>query len=163
MQLTRHVSQLARLDEMPDETGEGENNTQDRGSDVGPAEEGLFAANPRDSRDDNRLGSTKLLYGVVHVGLNLVGAGNHDILVVASPELAECRKRSDSHPDLEVLVILQLRPLCVAIGVAFSPVGRGKDVLGTFRPLRLVDVAFRDTVPGNVLLGEGIARVGRSV
>jgi len=55
--LTVHISQFTGSNKMSDETGDSQGNTQNSGSDVGPAKEGLFTTNPRHCGDDHRLGA----------------------------------------------------------------------------------------------------------
>lgn len=151
------VSQLPRLDEMPQGEGESEEDADAADGDVGDAEERVPAADERDGRDDDRLGSAKGLDGVVcrargenemlvsvpilncaesenertHEDVDLVRPRGHVLIIVPEVQFPKRRQPSRPHPDLEVLILGQIGNvvLRVPVRVARAPVRRRDDLV----------------------------------
>lgn len=64
--LTRHVPHPPRLQEMFRGPRDGQDDKQDGGRHIRPAQEGVLASHPRDGREDDRLGSRELSDRVVY-------------------------------------------------------------------------------------------------
>lgn len=164
---------------MSDRAGKTEEDTKSGSGDVSPAEEGLFAPDPGNSGDNDRLCPAEHLDGVVcecqrarltgaltHVGYNAISSASHGLLVVARPELAECRQRSRTHPHLKVLVGTQVGETSlvgVAVRVAQRPVGRWQDIGWTVVSFGLLDVVVFLIGPRNAFLGKVVRLVLRAV
>lgn len=65
------------------------------------------------------------------VDYKIISSRPHGLGIIALVQLAEGRKTSSSHPDLESLPLLEVRRrrlLGISVGVALLPVGWGNDV-----------------------------------
>jgi hypothetical protein len=93
---------------------------------------------------------------LTHIRLNPVSATRHNLVVIASPQLAECRQSGDSHPDLEMLIFPEVgETVDVAVRVLSLPVGRrqdiGRRIIGRGRRIILGDASPSDSVFGEVV------------
>lgn len=159
---------------------DGQDDEQDGGRHIRPAQEGVLASHPRDGREDDRLGTRELSDGVVyrhqqhsmnsqlcsceyvidefavltHVDRHLVRPAVHYVVVIPPPQLAKRRQSRSPHPDLEMLIVRQGREGLVPVRVPLQPVGRDGIVRGDSR--RAVGIVLGLAAPGDVSFGKGV-------
>lgn len=170
------VAQFPRLDQVCNSEDHAEHDADACYDDVGDSEEGVLASDDSAGRDDDRFCSTVIGYvevwellvdfcgwskgeGDEHTVVNVhtVSSGLHSHIIVTLSKLAECRQASQSHPDLESLVIHQIRVVVIAVVIRISqhPVRRYRHI----RPVIVrLPVEFLIACPGNV--GVILHRVG---
>lgn len=69
--------------------------------------------------------------GLTVIDYKIISSRPHGLGIIALVQLAEGRKTSSSHPDLESLPLFEVRGgrlLGISVGIAFLPVGWGNDV-----------------------------------
>lgn len=156
------ITQLPGPDQMPCGEDEPEEEAEGGRGNVGGAQELRAPADPRDRREDNRLGPVEHADGVVVVDADRVASRLHRIVVIPLVQLAERRQPRDLHPDHKVLVVARVEDVARAVvvgprvglaGEVASPVRRG-DERG--RVLRRRSVLFLLARPDDVLLGHDI-------
>ena len=64
------------------------------------------------------------------INIHSVGSSSHSRGIVALGKLAECRETSETHPDLESLILLQFRVVSVGVSVwvSLNPIRGHKDI-----------------------------------